>query len=83
MEGVIEVAAIGVPDEYSSEVVKIFIVKKGSHPTHEEVKEFCLKNLARYKNPKYIEFVPELPKTNVGKILRRKLRELEIPSEKS
>lgn len=80
MEGVLEVAAIGVPDEHSSEVVKVFIVRQGSHPTHEEVKTFCNSNLARYKNPRYIEFVAELPKTNVGKILRRKLRELELPA---
>jgi long-chain acyl-CoA synthetase len=78
LEGVHEVAAIGVPDEHSSEAVKVFIVKKDIHPTHEEVKSFCLKNLAKYKVPKYIEFVNELPKTNVGKILRRKLRELEV-----
>ena len=81
LEGVLEVAAIGVPDEHSSEVVKVFVVKTGTHPTHEEVKSFCIRNLARYKVPKYIEFVNELPKTNVGKILRRKLRELEIPPE--
>ncbi len=80
MEEVLEVAAIGVPDEHSSEVVKLFIVRKGTHPTHEEVKSYCSKNLAKYKNPKYIEFVSELPKTNVGKILRRKLRELEMPA---
>ncbi len=83
LEGVLEVAAIGVPDERSSEVVKLFIVKKGAQPTHEQVKAYCLKNLAKYKNPKYIEFVSELPKTNVGKILRRKLRELEVPVSKS
>jgi long-chain acyl-CoA synthetase len=78
MEGVIEVAAIGVPDDYSSEVVKVFIVLKGDHPTQDEVKQFCKKNFAGYKIPRYIEFVDELPKTNVGKILRRKLRELEL-----
>ncbi len=81
MDGVLEVAAIGVPDEHSSEVVKLYIVRKDNRPTHEELKSFCLKNLAKYKNPKYIEFVSELPKTNVGKILRRKLRELEIPAD--
>jgi long-chain acyl-CoA synthetase len=80
LDGVMEVAAIGVPDEHSSEVVKVFIVKSGTHPTHEEVKSFCIRNLAKYKVPKYIEFVNELPKTNVGKILRRKLRELELPA---
>ncbi|HLF34653.1 MAG TPA: AMP-binding protein [Cyclobacteriaceae bacterium] len=78
MEEVLEVGAVGVPDEYSSEAVKLFIVRKNENLTREEVKAYCRKNLAGYKNPKYIEFVRELPKTNVGKILRRKLRELEL-----
>ena len=78
LEGVLEVAAIGVPDDYSSEVVKVFIVPKSESPTKQDVLQFCKKNLAGYKIPKYVEFVKELPKTNVGKILRRKLRELEL-----
>lgn len=72
---VLEVAAIGVPDEKSGEAVKIFIVKKDKSLTKEEIKIFAKQNLTGYKNPKYIEFLKELPKTNVGKILRRALRE--------
>lgn len=74
-EKVLEVAAIGVPDEKSTEVVKVFIVKKDKTLTEEEVKAFCKENLTGYKRPKYIEFREELPKTNVGKILRRALKE--------
>jgi long-chain acyl-CoA synthetase len=72
--GVLEVAAIGVPDEKSNEVVKIFVVKKEPSLTAEEITDFCRKNLTAYKVPKQIEFRSELPKTNVGKILRRALR---------
>jgi long-chain acyl-CoA synthetase len=71
---VAEVAAVGVPDEHSGEVVKIFVVKRG-HVTVEEIVEHCRKNLVGYKVPKHVEFRTELPKTNVGKILRRALRE--------
>lgn len=71
---VLEVAAIGVPDPRSNEVVKIFIVKGDQSLTEEEVKEFCDENLTGYKRPKYIEFRDALPKSNVGKILRRELR---------
>lgn len=74
-EGVLEVAAIGVPDPKSTEAVKIFVVKKDPNLTAEELKEFCKENLTGYKRPKHIEFRDELPKTNVGKILRRALRE--------
>jgi long-chain acyl-CoA synthetase len=73
--GVLEVAAIGVPDEHSGEVVKLFIVKKDPSLTEEAVREFCKDRLTGYKRPKHIEFRTELPKTNVGKILRRELRE--------
>ncbi|WP_224248521.1 long-chain fatty acid--CoA ligase [Hyalangium gracile] len=73
--GVLEVAAIGVPDEHSGEVVKLFIVKRDPSLTEEAVREFCKERLTGYKRPKYIEFRTELPKTNVGKILRRELRE--------
>ena len=76
-EKVLEVAAIGVPDEKSTEVVKVFIVKKDKSLTKEEVKAFCKENLTGYKRPRYIEFREELPKTNVGKILRRALKEEE------
>ena len=69
-----EVAAIGVSDENSGEVVKIFVSKKGK-VTEEELREFARKNLVAYKVPRFVEFRKELPKSNVGKILRRKLRE--------
>jgi long-chain acyl-CoA synthetase len=72
---VLECAAIGVPDEKSGEVVKIFVVKKDSSLTEKEVLEHCRQGLTGYKMPKSVEFRTELPKTNVGKILRRKLRE--------
>ena len=73
--GVLEVAAVGVPDEHSGEVVKLFIVKRDPALTEEAVREFCKERLTGYKRPKHIEFRTELPKTNVGKILRRELRE--------
>lgn len=72
---VLEVAAIGVPDPQCTEAVKIFVVKKDESLTEEEIKDFCKENLTGYKRPKFIEFIKELPKTNVGKILRRALRE--------
>lgn len=74
---VLEVAAIGVPDEKSGEVIKAFIVKKDPSLTEAELKEYCLQNLTKYKVPKYFVFRTELPKTNVGKILRRALKEEE------
>lgn len=73
--GVLEVACIGVPDEKSTEAVKVFIVKKDPELTAEQVKAYCKENLTGYKCPKHIEFRTELPKTNVGKILRRALKE--------
>ena len=72
--GVLEVAAIGVPDEHSGEVPKLFIVKKDPKLTAEELIAYCKENLTGYKRPKSIEFRTELPKTNVGKILRRELQ---------
>ena len=75
MDGVMEVAAIGVPDEKSGEAVKVFIVRKDPALTVEQVKAYCRDNLTGYKQPRYIEFRTELPKTNVGKILRKELRE--------
>ncbi len=71
---VFEAAAIGVPNEHSGEVVKLFIVKSDQSLTEEELKEFCKENLTGYKRPKFIEFRDELPKSNVGKILRKELR---------
>jgi long-chain acyl-CoA synthetase len=75
MPGVLEVAAVGVPDEKSGEAVKVVIVRKDPALTADEVKAFCRENLTGYKLPKVIEFRTELPKTNVGKILRRELRD--------
>lgn len=74
---ILEAAAVGIPDERSGEVVKAFIVKKDRTLTTEEVIEHCRANLTPYKVPKVVEFRNELPKTNVGKILRRALRETE------
>jgi long-chain acyl-CoA synthetase len=74
---VLEVAAIGVPDEKSGEVIKAFIVKRDQSLTVEELREFCHANLTGYKVPKYFVFRNELPKSNVGKILRRVLKEEE------
>lgn len=71
---VFECAAVGYPDEKSGEVVKIFVVKKDPSLTEEELKDFCRKNLTGYKVPKLYEFKEELPKSNVGKILRKDLR---------
>lgn len=72
---VLEVAALGIPDEKSGEVVKVFVVKKDPSLTEAEIIEHCRTNLTGYKVPKKVEFRTELPKTNVGKILRRALRE--------
>ena len=76
--GVLEVAAIGIPHEISGEVVKIFVVKKDQSLDEKALKAHCREQLTAYKVPKLIEFRDELPKTNVGKILRRELREEEI-----
>ncbi len=75
MPEVLEVAAVGIPDEKSGEAVKVVIVKKDQALTADKVKAFCRENLTGYKLPKIIEFRTELPKSNVGKILRRELRE--------
>lgn len=73
-EKVLEVAAVGVPNEATGEVVKVFIVKKDASLTEQEVIAHCKQHLTGYKVPKLVEFRSELPKTNVGKILRRELR---------
>ena len=73
--GVLEVAAIGVPDERSGEAVKVFVVRKDPALTSEAVLAHCRENLTGYKIPHHIEFRDELPKSNVGKILRRELRD--------
>ena len=75
MPGVLEVAAIGVPDDKSGEAVKVFIVKKDPALTADQVKAFCRENLTGYKQPRQVEFRDELPKSNVGKILRKELRD--------
>ncbi len=75
MPGVLEVAAVGVPDDKSGEAVKVVIVKKDPDLTAEQVKAHARENLTGYKQPRFVEFRTELPKTNVGKILRRELRD--------
>ena len=74
MPAVLEVAAIGVPDDKSGEAVKVFVVKKDPALTADLVKAFCRENLTGYKQPRFVEFRDELPKSNVGKILRKELR---------
>ncbi|MGH8040426.1 MAG: AMP-binding protein [Rudaea sp.] len=78
--GVLEVAAVGVPDEKSGEAVKIVVVRKDPNLTAETIKAHCKANLTGYKMPKIIEFRDSLPKTNVGKILRRELRDPPKPA---
>jgi long-chain acyl-CoA synthetase len=73
--GVVECAAVGVQDERSGEAVKVFVVRKDPALTVEQLMDFCKQNLTAYKKPKFIEFRNELPKSNVGKILRRELRD--------
>ncbi|MCG9115151.1 long-chain-fatty-acid--CoA ligase [Laribacter hongkongensis] len=73
--GVLEVACIGLPDDKSGEVVKVFVVRKDPNLTERDIIEHCKANLTGYKVPKFVEFRNELPKTNVGKILRRALRD--------
>lgn len=72
--GVLECAAIGVPDAHSGEAVKLFVVKKDPNLTEADVKAHCSENLTNYKRPRFIEFRDSLPKSNVGKILRKDLR---------
>ena len=80
MPGVLEVAAVGVPDEKSGEAVKVVIVRKDPSLTAEQVLQHARTNLTGYKRPHYVEFRSELPKTNVGKILRRELRDESTPA---
>jgi long-chain acyl-CoA synthetase len=75
MDDILEAAAIGIADERSGEVVKIFAVRKNESVTEQDVLDYCRENLTNYKRPRSIEFRDELPKTNVGKILRRALRD--------
>ncbi len=73
--GVLECAAVGVPDPKSGEAVKLFVVKKDAAVTAESILKHCREHLTGYKCPRDVEFRTELPKTNVGKILRRELRD--------
>ena len=75
MDGILEAAAIGVPDEHSGETVKVYAVRKHDDVSEQDVIDYCRKNLTKYKCPKTVEFRDDLPKTNVGKILRRALRD--------
>jgi long-chain acyl-CoA synthetase len=78
--GVLEVACVGVPDGHSGEAVKLYVVKKNQAVTKDDLLAFCKEQLTGYKRPKYIEFREMLPKTNVGKILRRELRDEKQPA---
>jgi long-chain acyl-CoA synthetase len=75
MPGILECAVIGTPDEETGEAVKAFIVKRDADLSEDQVLEYCKQQLTNYKRPKKIIFRSELPKTNVGKILRRELRD--------
>jgi len=72
--GVVECAAVGIADDKQGEAIKVFVVRGNSTVTEDDVGAFCKQHLTGYKRPKYIEFRDDLPKTNVGKILRRELR---------
>ena len=75
MDGILEAAAIGIEDERSGEIVKLFAVRTDPNISEQDVIDFCRDNLTNYKRPRIVEFRDELPKTNVGKILRRALRD--------
>jgi long-chain acyl-CoA synthetase len=80
--GVLECAVVGVPDEHSGEAVKVFVVRKDPSLTENALMDYCKQQFTGYKKPKYIEFRDELPKTNVGKILRRALRDEQQQKQK-
>ncbi|MFC3460529.1 MULTISPECIES: long-chain-fatty-acid--CoA ligase [Massilia] len=80
--GVLECAVVGVPDEHSGEAVKVFVVRKDPDLTEQALMDYCKTQFTGYKKPKYIEFRDELPKTNVGKILRRALRDEQQEKQK-
>jgi long-chain acyl-CoA synthetase len=75
LDGVLEVACVGVPDDKTGEAVKLVLVRKDPALSEEAVRAYCRANLTGYKQPRVIEFRTELPKTPVGKILRRQLRD--------
>ncbi len=75
LDGVLEAAAIGLPHERSGEIVKVFVVRKDDSVTEQDIIDHCKENLTNYKRPRIVEFRDDLPKTNVGKILRRALRD--------
>jgi long-chain acyl-CoA synthetase len=75
MPGILECAAVGIPDAKAGEAVKLVIVRSDPGVTEAAVRAYCEANLTGYKRPKVVEFRTELPKTNVGKILRRELRD--------
>ncbi|MDX1320555.1 MAG: AMP-binding protein, partial [Oceanospirillum sp.] len=77
-KGIIEAAAVGVPDDKTGEAIKVFLVRRDNNLTVKEVQEYCRSHLTGYKVPKQVEFRDELPKTNVGKVLRRTLRDEEL-----
>ena len=78
-----EACAVGLPDPYRGETIKAFVVpREGETLTAEEVMAFCREKLAAYKAPKQVEFMEDLPKSTVGKVLRRKLREMEMERAK-
>ena len=80
--GVLECAVVGVPDEHSGEAVKVFVVRKDPNLNEAALMDYCKQQFTGYKKPKYIEFRDELPKTNVGKILRRALRDEQQQKQK-
>jgi len=75
MPGVLEVAAVGVPDAKTGEAIKLVLVKKDPSLTEDAVRAYCRENLTGYKQPRIVEFRTDLPKTPVGKVLRRELRD--------
>jgi len=79
---VLELAVVGIPNEVTGEAVKAFVVKKDPTLTKEEVIAYCREGLAKYKVPSFVQFIKEVPKSNVGKLLRRILREMERNSMK-
>jgi long-chain acyl-CoA synthetase len=80
---VLECAAIGVPDAHSGEAIKVFVVRKDPGLTERDLAEWCARQLTGYKRPRHVEFRSELPKSNVGKILRRELRDVAAPPQRA